>query len=139
MSTNIVWHHHSVTRAERQKLNGHNGVILWFTGLSGSGKSTLANALDHALHQQGKHSYVLDGDNIRHGLCKDLGDTEVGRFTFSPGWRWSECIKPVVGTESCGPDVKLSRDEFQQLSFASQRLAGCTCSPAVSRTWVTGC
>ena len=79
MSTNIVWHHHSVTRTERQKLNGHNGVILWFTGLSGSGKSTLANALDHALHQQGKHSYVLDGDNIRHGLCKDLGFSDTDR------------------------------------------------------------
>lgn len=79
MSTNIVWHQHSVNREERQELNGHRGVILWFTGLSGSGKSTLANALDRALYERGLRSYVLDGDNVRHGLCKDLGFSDADR------------------------------------------------------------
>jgi adenylylsulfate kinase len=72
-STNIVWHAHTVTRAEREKKFGHRGCTVWMTGLSGSGKSTLANALDDALWKRGIRSYVLDGDNIRHGLNKDLG------------------------------------------------------------------
>ncbi len=72
-ATNIVWHAHTVTRDEREKKFGHRGCTIWFTGLSGSGKSTLANALDDALWQRGIRSYVLDGDNIRHGLNKDLG------------------------------------------------------------------
>lgn len=69
---NIVWHEHRIQKDARQKRNGHRSCILWFTGLSGSGKSTLANALDEALHQRQVQSYVLDGDNIRHGLNKDL-------------------------------------------------------------------
>ncbi|WP_147536142.1 adenylyl-sulfate kinase [Bacillus marasmi] len=69
---NIVWHHSTVTKKGRQQLNGHKSCVLWFTGLSGSGKSTLANAVDHALYSQGYQSYVLDGDNIRHGLNRDL-------------------------------------------------------------------
>ncbi|MBM3457579.1 MAG: adenylyl-sulfate kinase [Armatimonadetes bacterium] len=72
-ATNIVWHAHTVSRQERQEKFGHRGCTLWLTGLSGSGKSTLANALDDALWQRGIRSYVLDGDNIRHGLNKDLG------------------------------------------------------------------
>ena len=72
-ATNITWHAHSVTRAEREAKFGHRGCTIWFTGLSGSGKSTLANALDDALWQRGIRSCVLDGDNIRHGLNKDLG------------------------------------------------------------------
>ncbi len=72
-STNIVWHAHTVSRDEREKKFGHRGCTVWMTGLSGSGKSTLANALDDALWQRGVRSYVLDGDNIRHGLNKDLG------------------------------------------------------------------
>jgi adenylylsulfate kinase len=78
-STNIVWHAHSVTRAERESKFGHRGCTVWFTGLSGSGKSTLANALDDALSQRGIRSYVLDGDNIRHGLNKDLGFAPADR------------------------------------------------------------
>lgn len=66
--THVVWHDHSVSRANREKLNGHRGCVLWFTGLSGSGKSTVANAVDHLLHRQGVHTYLLDGDNVRHGL-----------------------------------------------------------------------
>ncbi|WP_053362982.1 adenylyl-sulfate kinase [Bacillus sp. FJAT-27251] len=71
-STNIVWHEAAVTRSGRHQLKGHKSCVIWFTGLSGSGKSTLANALDLLLFQQGLHSYVLDGDNIRHGLNRDL-------------------------------------------------------------------
>ncbi len=72
-ATNITWHEHHVSKHERWKLMGHRGAVLWFTGLSGSGKSTVANTVDHKLHAMGKHSYVLDGDNIRHGLNKNLG------------------------------------------------------------------
>ena len=72
-SRNIVWHHATVTRARREAQNGHRGAIVWFTGLSGSGKSTLAHAVEEILHQQGCHTFVLDGDNVRHGLCGDLG------------------------------------------------------------------
>ncbi|BEI35270.1 sulfate adenylyltransferase subunit CysN [Polynucleobacter sp. HIN6] len=69
----------NITKPEREKLNGHKGKVIWFTGLSGSGKSTLANELEIALHQQGQHTYLLDGDNIRQGLNKDLGFTEADR------------------------------------------------------------
>lgn len=69
----------SITRAERERLNGHKGKVLWFTGLSGAGKSTLANALEQELHARGKHTYLLDGDNLRHGLNKDLGFTDADR------------------------------------------------------------
>jgi bifunctional enzyme CysN/CysC len=69
----------SITRADRERLNGHKGKVIWFTGLSGSGKSTIANALEKALHAQGKRTYILDGDNIRQGLNKDLGFTDADR------------------------------------------------------------
>lgn len=69
----VVWHHATVTRERRQKQNGHRAVLLWFTGLSGAGKSTLAHALEEHLHGHGCRTFVLDGDNVRHGLCKDLG------------------------------------------------------------------
>jgi adenylylsulfate kinase len=72
-ATNITWHEHHVSSEERCQLNGHKGAVLWFTGLSGSGKSTIANVVDHLLHKAGKHSFVLDGDNIRMGLNKNLG------------------------------------------------------------------
>ena len=72
-STNVHWHEGHVTREGREGNGGHRGAILWFTGLSGSGKSTLANALDIRLHGMGLRSYVLDGDNVRHGLNGDLG------------------------------------------------------------------
>jgi len=72
-ATNVTWHDHKVTKADRFKAAGHKGVVVWFTGLSACGKSTIANAVDHMLHQMGKRSYVLDGDNIRMGLNKNLG------------------------------------------------------------------
>ena len=78
-STNIAWHNASVERAERARARGHRSAILWFTGLSGSGKSTLANAVNAALFKRGLATYVLDGDNIRHGLCKDLGFSDADR------------------------------------------------------------
>ena len=78
-STNIVWHHATVTRARREAQNGHRGAIVWFTGLSGSGKSTLAHAVEETLYQQGCHTFVLDGDNVRHGLCQDLGFSSKDR------------------------------------------------------------
>lgn len=64
----VHWHEHSVSRDQREALNGHKGCVLWFTGLSACGKSTIANLVDHKLHQLGIHSFVLDGDNVRHGL-----------------------------------------------------------------------
>jgi adenylylsulfate kinase len=64
----VHWHEHAVTRAEREQLYGHKSFVVWFTGLSASGKSTIANLVDHKLHSDGKRSFVLDGDNIRHGL-----------------------------------------------------------------------
>ncbi|WP_179292785.1 adenylyl-sulfate kinase [Bacillus sp. 7884-1] len=72
ISHNITWHHSSVTKKDRHLINGHKSCVLWFTGLSGSGKSTLANAVDRALFHEGVRTYVLDGDNIRHGLNSDL-------------------------------------------------------------------
>lgn len=72
-NSNIIWHPAAITKSDRQSLNGHKSCALWFTGLSGSGKSVLANAVDEKLYRMGIQSYVLDGDNIRHGLNKDLG------------------------------------------------------------------
>lgn len=71
-SPDVVWHHATVTRARRERQNGHRGAIIWFTGFSGAGKSTLAHAVEEVLHQHGCHTFVLDGDNVRHGLCGDL-------------------------------------------------------------------
>ena len=78
-ATNIVWHKASVDRAAWAEKRGHRSAILWFTGLSGSGKSTLANAVNAALFERGLATYVLDGDNVRHGLCKDLGFSDADR------------------------------------------------------------
>jgi adenylylsulfate kinase len=72
-SSNIFWHRGKVTRADRERVHGHKGVTLWFTGLSGSGKSTLAIAMEEALFNRGCRTFVLDGDNVRHGLNRDLG------------------------------------------------------------------
>ena len=78
-SPNIVRHRGAVTRARREALNGNRSVVLWFTGLPASGKSTIAHGVEERLHQRGCRTYVFDGDNVRHGLCGDLG--------FSPGDR----------------------------------------------------
>lgn len=76
---NIVWHQHEVTRANRGEQKRQTPCVLWFTGLSGSGKSTIAGALERALFSQQNHTYLLDGDNVRHGLCGDLGFSDSDR------------------------------------------------------------
>ena len=78
-NTNTVWHNATITRADREALHKHKSVIIWFTGLSGSGKSTLAHSVEDQLHKIGISTFVLDGDNIRHGLCSDLGFTDSDR------------------------------------------------------------
>ncbi len=78
-SPNVVWHEAEVSRAMREELNGHRGAVLWFTGLSGAGKSTLAHAVERRLYEQGAHTFVIDGDNVRHGLCADLDFSDAGR------------------------------------------------------------
>jgi len=90
---NITWHEHKVSSDKRKELMGHKGVVLWFTGLSGSGKSTIANTVDHKLHEAGKHTYVLDGDNVRFGLNKDkkslvekAGFSEAAAARFGVGF-----------------------------------------------------
>jgi len=75
----IVWHHATVTRKRREQLNEHKSCVLWFTGLSGAGKSTLAHAVEERLHQQGCRTFVLDGDNVRHGLSSNLSFSEEDR------------------------------------------------------------
>jgi adenylylsulfate kinase len=76
---NIIWHKNVISKVDRQKLNQHKSIIIWFTGLSGSGKSTLANELEKALHCQGIRTYLLDGDNLRYGLNKNLGFSSEDR------------------------------------------------------------
>ena len=76
-SANVVWHNATVTRARREAQNGHKSCALWFTGLSGAGKSTLAHAVEEELHQRGCRTFVLDGDNVRHGLSSSLGFSDV--------------------------------------------------------------
>lgn len=89
----VTWHQQRVTREDRERINGHRGCVVWFTGLSGCGKSTIANEVDWQLNQQGVHTYLLDGDNVRHGLNaspgmlkEQHGDEFAQRFglTFSP-------------------------------------------------------
>jgi adenylylsulfate kinase len=78
-SSNVVWHAATVTRDRREAMNKHRGGVFWFTGLSGAGKSTLAYYVEEKLHQNGYHTYVLDGDNVRHGLCTDLSFSDDDR------------------------------------------------------------
>jgi len=78
-STNVVWHEAQVSREMREQMNGHKGCVLWFTGLSGAGKSTLAHAVEERLHQMDARTFVIDGDNVRHGLCADLNFSDEDR------------------------------------------------------------
>ena len=94
-ATNVHWHPGAISRADRERMRNHRGFTLWFTGLSASGKSTLASALEEALFERGFHTYILDGDNIRHGLNRNLG--------FSPEDR-EENIRRI------GEVAKLLRD-----------------------------
>ena len=78
-STNVVWEKSLITRQDREALNGHKSFVLWFTGLSGSGKSTLAHAVEKKLYESGFRTFVLDGDNVRHGLSSNLSFSEDDR------------------------------------------------------------
>jgi len=78
-SSNVVWHQAHIERADREKMNTHKSAVLWFTGLSGAGKSTLAHAVEERLHQMGSRTFVIDGDNVRHGLCGDLSFSDEDR------------------------------------------------------------
>lgn len=80
INNNIVWHKHNVSKEDRAALKNQKPCILWFTGLSGSGKSTVANALEMRLSEIGKHTFLLDGDNIRHGMNKNLGFSDEDRM-----------------------------------------------------------
>lgn len=80
MSTNIKWHNHNVTHEQRVEQKNQKPCVLWFTGLSGAGKSTLANAVDAELYKRDRHTYLLDGDNVRHGLNKELGFSDEDRI-----------------------------------------------------------
>lgn len=73
MKNNVVWHHASILKQDRERKHGHKSVILWFTGLSNAGKSTIAHEVEKELYKKGCSTYVFDGDNVRHGLCSDLG------------------------------------------------------------------
>lgn len=77
--SNIIWHHHPVEKQSRAAQKSQKPLVIWFTGLSASGKSTIAGALEQILAQQGYHTYLLDGDNVRHGLCNDLGFSDEDR------------------------------------------------------------
>ena len=79
MDKNIIWHSHNIDKQKRAALKNQKPCILWFTGLSGSGKSTIAGILEELLHENGNHTYLLDGDNIRHGLNNDLGFDKLSR------------------------------------------------------------
>ena len=79
MSNNVVWHQHDVNKARRAEAKKQKPCVLWLTGLSGSGKSTIANLLEKKLAEHGKHTYLLDGDNVRHGLCGDLTFSDKDR------------------------------------------------------------
>ncbi|MGC2457123.1 MAG: adenylyl-sulfate kinase [Gallionellaceae bacterium] len=77
--SDVVWHHHLVNKSDRARMNGQRPFVIWFTGLSGSGKSTLAGALENILFEQGYRCYLLDGDNVRHGLSSNLGFSDADR------------------------------------------------------------
>jgi len=77
--SNVVWHHHDVNVEVRSKMKDQKPCVFWFIGLSGSGKSTVSNIVEQMLTEQGRHTYLLDGDNVRHGLCGDLGFTDGAR------------------------------------------------------------
>lgn len=94
MSENIVWHEHTVDKSSRAAQNRQKPLAIWFTGLSGSGKSTLAGLLEQKLQSENKHTYLLDGDNIRHGLCGDLGFADKDRVENIR--RISEVVKLFV-------------------------------------------
>lgn len=116
-SDNLTWQDTSVDRHMREELNRHRGAVLWFTGLSGSGKSTLANAVSARLHRNGVHTYVLDGDNVRHGLNRDLGFSPEDRVEnirrigeVANLFADSGCIVTTAFISPYGRERRLARD-----------------------------
>ncbi len=107
--SDIVWHKAIVTKQDRCMQNKHNSAVLWYTGLSGSGKSTIANAVDKLLFERGCRSYILDGDNIRHGLNKDLDFDNVSRVEnirrISEVAKLFEDAGLIVGTAFISPFI----------------------------------
>ena len=110
--SNIVRQEYNISGTQRQAQMGHGALLVWFTGLSGSGKSTLANAVEQKLHAAGVHTYTLDGDNVRHGLNKDLG------FGPKPSGLAPKRERPLVrfafgrngsGPQPCGPPPRKAR------------------------------
>ena len=140
MEKNIVWFKGKISIEDREKLNGHKGYAIWFTGLPASGKSTIAHKLEEELYEKGCSTFVFDGDNIRHGLCQDLDFTDQGRDEnirrvaelvklfveagiitisafISPKIKHREAIRDIVGKErfvevfvDCPPDICEKRD-----------------------------
>lgn len=98
MSNDITWHHHKITAAQRAEQKHQRPAVLWYTGLSGSGKSTIANLVDEKLYKIGCHSFLLDGDNVRHGLNGDLGFSDADRV---------ENIRRVIEVASLMSDAGL--------------------------------
>ena len=135
---NIVWHHATVTRKRREAQNRHRSVILWFTGLSSAGKSTLAHALEEQLHQGGCRTFVFDGDNVRHGLCKDLGFSEADRHENIR--RVGEMAKlfietGVIALTAFISPFKADREQVRQLVPEGDFIeVYCKCSLAVCET-----
>ncbi len=125
VSDDVVWHNTTVTSKDRMALKKQRSVVLWFTGLSGSGKSTIANAVESKLLSLGKHSYLLDGDNVRHGLNKDLGFSDEDRIENIR--RISEVAKLFVDSGSIVLTAFISpfisdRDQARELFAAGQFL-----------------
>ena len=135
-SSNISWHKMSINKKTRSELNSQKPCVVWFTGLSGSGKSTIANILEQKLHTIGKRTYLLDGDNVRHGLNKDLGFTdtdrvenirrvaEVSKLMVDAGLiTLVSFISPFKSERQMARDL-LSSDEFFEI-FVNTPLAEC--------------
>ena len=123
-------HHATVTRVRREQLHGHKAGILWFTGLSGAGKSTIAYAVEEQLHQQGCRTYVLDGDNVRHGLCVDLGFSNEDRHENIR--RIGELAKlfadaGVIVLVACISPFSVDRDWVRQTTGADFSEIYCSC------------
>ncbi|MGR6008239.1 adenylyl-sulfate kinase [Bacillus cereus] len=123
MDTNITWHTASVSKDERRVKNGHHSFVIWFTGLSASGKSTVANAVARKLFEKNIGNYVLDGDNIRHGLNKDLGFSESDQYgKYKTDWRSGKAIcrsSTVVLTAFISP-FRVDRKQVRDLLAADE-------------------
>jgi adenylylsulfate kinase len=137
-STNTVWHDATITRLAREERNGHRGAILWFTGLSGSGKSTLAHAVEERLFAMGCNTYVCDGDNLRHGLCGDLGFSPKDRVENIR--RIGEVVKlfmdaGVIGLTAFISPYRADRDRARNLVAAGDFIEiYCRCPVEVCET-----